>query len=145
MYQKISSTDDMNLTLRRLYIDRVLIICEKPSCVKPSLYTFSTPLALFDAFGTVSLFQPLADAGYLVLTGEKDEDAPGWQSRVNLGGLTNGLADIVRHSPTIKVNRHRILARRNLDDRRWGDKEGGILHEITDPKRSGHNDQTKGL
>jgi len=74
----------MTVTLRRLYIDRVLVICEKSSGVKTSLYAFSTPFAFFDACRTVSLFQPLADAGYLVLTGEKDEDTPRGQPRMNL-------------------------------------------------------------
>lgn len=145
MYQIFTPTAGRIQTLRRLDINRVLFICKKPSWVQPSLYPVSTPLALLDAFSTVFLPQLPADAGYLVLTGEKNEDTSEWQSRVNLGGLTDGLADIVRYSSTVKVNRYRILAGWNLDDRRWGGKEGGILHEIADPKGSGHNDQTKGL
>lgn len=112
----------MSRTLRRLDADRILVIPEKALGVRHTSCVLSALPSLFDALGTVSFFQPFADASYLILAGEKDENAPGRQSCVNFGGLPDGFVHIIWHSSTIEVNCHRILTRWNLDDRRWGGK-----------------------
>jgi hypothetical protein len=60
-----------------------------------NLCALSTFPPLGDILGTVSFFQPSADARYLVLAGEKDEDAARRQSGVDFGRLTDSIAYIV--------------------------------------------------
>ena len=85
----------MSQTLRGIDFDRVFITSKKTLGIVSNLCALSAFPLLCDILGTVSFFQPPADARYLVLAGEKDEDATGRQSGVNFGCFTDCIVHIV--------------------------------------------------
>lgn len=62
---------------------------------------------------------------------------------MDLGGLFDRFLDMVQGCSAVEMNRHRMLARRNVDYRRGGRKEKPVLCKVADAEGGRHYDQAQ--